>query len=88
MKGDAELEALIRAVDADDRLQIELGEALGRFRKRREREIADMQAAQLLPLGAEVVAIRQRCHRSTVYRRARRSRLYKVARQSPDATPA
>lgn len=57
---------------------------VGRLRKARERAIRDREAAQLLPLGAEVAAIRQECHRSTVYRRV--SRFQKVARQMPNAT--
>lgn len=77
MKGDAELEALIRAVDGDDRLQIELGEALGRFRKRRERDARDMQIADLLPQGADAVMQRFGCPRSTVYWRAARGRRLK-----------
>ena len=84
MKGDNELAALIAATDADGQCQIELGEALGRFNLRRERAIRDMEAARLLPLGADIAATRQHCHRSTVYRRV--SRFQKVARQMPDAT--
>jgi hypothetical protein len=38
-KGDAELAALVAAVDGDDQLQLELGHVVGKFRRRREREI-------------------------------------------------
>ena len=72
--GNAELEALIRAVDGDWRLELELGEALGKFRRRREVEIRDREAADLLPhIGADKVAERQGCDRVTVYRRAKRA---------------
>jgi len=84
MKGDDELAALVAALDADERLEVELGEAVGRFRARRALAILEQEAAQLLPLGACIAAERQRCHRATVYRRV--SRFQKVARQPHDAT--
>ena len=84
MKGDAELIALIVAADADDKAQAELGEVIGRLRARQDRAIRDMEAANLLPRGAEVACIRQGCHKSTLYRRV--SRFQKVARQKHDAT--
>ena len=40
---------------------------------------AEARAAELLPLGAAVVAERGGCHRSTAYRRASRFRLHKIA---------
>jgi hypothetical protein len=86
MKGDSEMAALIVALDGDDEFQVALGELIGRFRRRQDQAIRDMEAARLLPLGAGVAAIRQRCHRSTVYRRV--SRAMKVARLKPDATKA
>lgn len=84
MKGSDELTALITRVDGDERLELELGEALGRFHARRDRQIRDMEAARLLPLGADVVASRQHCHRSTAYRRAGRVKI--VALISAGAT--
>ena len=84
MKGDNELTALIAATDADEQAQVEMGEVLGRLRARRERAIRDMEAARLLPLGADIAATRQHCHKSTVYRRV--SRFQKVARLIHDAT--
>lgn len=84
MKGDSELAALVSAVDGDARLEVELGEALGRFRTRHARAMLESQAAELLPRGAGEAAAAQRCHRSTVYRRV--SRFQKVARQTHDAT--
>lgn len=73
-RGDAELAALVLAVDGDDELQLDLGRVVGRFRARRDREIQAREAAQLLPThGADAVAERQGCHRVTVYRRARRA---------------
>lgn len=84
MKGDNEMAALVAAVDGDASLELELGDVLGRFRRRRDAAIRDQEAAALLPLGACVAAERQRVHRATVYRRV--SRFQKVARQIPDAT--
>ena len=84
MKGDNELAALVAAVDGDGRLEVELGEALGRFRNRQDRAIRDQEAARLLPLGAEIVAERQGCHRVTAYRRAHRAKI--VAPSLPNAT--
>lgn len=46
----------------------------GRIRMVRDRAIRDMEAARLLPKeGADVIAIRQGCHRATAYRRAGRA---------------
>ena len=84
MKGDNELAALMAALDADDQAQVEFGDTVGRLRARQDRAIRDMEAAQLLPLGADVACTRQGCHKSTLYRRV--SRFQKVARQIPDAT--
>lgn len=63
-------------------LEARLIEDINRLRRQRDKAIQDMQAAELLPEGAQVVVIRQGCHRSTAYRRANRaSRLKIVARQ-------
>jgi len=74
MKGDSELAALVAAVDGDARLEVELGEALGRFRRRREAEIRDREAAELLPLGREIAAERLGVVASTVYKMTHRHR--------------
>jgi hypothetical protein len=74
MKGDNELAALVAATDADEQCQIELGEALGRLRARRDRAIRDQQAAELLPLGREVASSRLETCVSNVYKMARRHR--------------
>lgn len=86
--GDAEVAALVAAVDGDWRFEIELGEVLGRFRRRRDAEIRDREAADLLPhIGADAVAERQGCDRVTVYRRAKRAtRRAVVAFRPPLAT--
>jgi hypothetical protein len=85
--GDKEMAALVEVLDGDQEFQLALGELVGRYRKKRERAITDREAAQLLPkVGVVNAAIRQACHRSTVYRRV--SRATKVARQIPDATKA
>jgi len=74
MKGDDELAALIAALDGDARLEVEVGEAIGRFRARRTREIMDRQAAELLPHGREVAAERLGVAPSTVYKMTHRHR--------------
>lgn len=85
MKGDPEMLALVVAVDGDDEFSIDLGILVGKWNAKREQAIRDREAAQLLPAyGAENVAERQKCHRSTVYRRV--SRAAKVARQMLTAT--
>ncbi len=47
--------------------------ALLRMQRETDQVIVCAEAARLLPLGAEKVAIRQGCHRVTAYRRARRA---------------
>jgi hypothetical protein len=47
---------------------------VGKLRIARDRAIRDMEAARLLPHGAQPLSERQHCHRSTVYRRAERGR--------------
>ncbi len=74
MKGDSELAALIVAVDGDERLEIELGEAVGRFRLRQDRAIRDMEAARLLPLGWQVVVEIQGGCKASAYNHARNGR--------------
>lgn len=81
--GDKELAALIAAVEGDIKLELELGEALGRFRRRRQFDIDAQQAADLLPRGVVAVMERQGCSRATAYRRAGR-----VLRKQSRATPA
>lgn len=49
------------------------------------RQAQEQKAAELLPLGAPVVAERQQCHRSTAYRRSLRW-LQKVAKLQKNAT--
>lgn len=66
--------------------RVSLDEMVAKVREAHERRMRDAQAAELLPLGADVVAIRQRCHRSTAYRRAKRALLSR--RTKADATPA
>lgn len=77
-------EAMRQQYGAGAEFELALGELIGRYRRAHEQRMKDIQAASLLPLGAEVVAIRQHCHKSTVYRRV--SRANKVARQKHNAT--
>jgi hypothetical protein len=77
--GDAELAALVAAVDGDIELEIALGEALGKFRVRKDRAIRDQQAAELLPLGWRVVAERFDVSKATVYNMNQRARSKRIA---------
>lgn len=77
-------ESLAAEIGAGVDFQLDLGELIGRYRRRHERNMLEVEAARLLPNGAEVVAERQRCHRATAYRRAARANV--VARKIPDAT--
>jgi hypothetical protein len=74
MKGDSELAALVVAVNGDERLEQEVGEAMGRFRHRQDRAIRDMEAARLLPLGWQVVVEIQGGCKSSAYYRAEKGR--------------
>lgn len=66
-RGDAELAALVVALDLPADEEIELGELVGKFRARKERAIRDQEAAELLPLGWRVVAERFDVSKATVY---------------------
>jgi hypothetical protein len=77
--GDAEMAALVAAVDGDIELELALGEALGKFRVRKDRAIRDQQAAELLPLGWRVVAERFDVSKATVYNMNQRARSKRIA---------
>lgn len=79
-------ELLNAEIGAGADFELDLGELVGRYRRRHERHMRDVEAARLLPLGAEVVAERQACHRVTAYRRAARAKV--VAFILPDVTTA
>jgi len=87
-KSNQAMEALVEAMrvefGAPRDFDVELGVLIGRYRARHQRTVQEMQAAELLPYGAEVVAIRQHCHRATAYRRAKRAKV--VAQIPTDAT--
>lgn len=74
MKGDSEVAALVAAVDGDAEFEVAIGEALGRFRRRRDAAIRDKEAADLLHLGWRVIAEKQGGCRATAYNRASRGR--------------
>lgn len=63
--------------------ELALGELVGKYRRAHDAAMRDQEAARLLPMGADVVAIRQGCHLSTAYRRASRAKT--VARILPRA---
>lgn len=67
---------------ADFRVEWEILER--RYMREYERRIQDREAANLLHMGAHIVAERQSCHRSTAYRRAERGKI--VARPAGLAT--
>ena len=69
---------------ADLKVEVEIIER--RYFRDLERRLRCAEAARLLPLGAEVVAERQNCHRVTAYRRAARGKV--VALLFPVATTA
>lgn len=58
-------------------LEADLIGMIGRLRSKRDKAIREMEAAKLLPYGADAVMKRQECCRATVYNRARRGRLSK-----------
>lgn len=60
--------------DALGDVEADLIGRIGRLRKRRDHGATVVEAARLLPYGADALAERQHCHRSTVYRRAERGR--------------
>lgn len=78
------LEALAAEIGRCDELELELGELIGKYRRKHDREVTDRETARLLPLGIAVATERAGCHRSTIYRRV--SRAQKVARLPPRAT--
>lgn len=78
-------DALDEKLGPDEGFDVRLGQMIGARLRAHEAAMRDQQAAKLLPdYGADSVAARQHCHRSTVYRRV--SRANKVARQMPNAT--
>lgn len=68
MNGDNEMMALVTAIDGDAEFEMALGELVGRFRRKKDAAIRDMEAARLLPLGREVAALRLGVAPSTVYK--------------------
>lgn len=66
--------SLAQEIGAGVEFELELGELIGKYRRKHDRRMLESEAARLLPLGAEVVAERQSCHRVTAYRRAARAR--------------
>ena len=66
-------ESLAQEIGAGADFELDMGELIGKYRRRFSRAMAEQEAAKLLPLGAEIAAERQHCHRATVYRRAMRA---------------
>lgn len=77
-------DAMRQTYGAGAEFEAALGELVSRYRRAHDRHMQDIEAARLLPLGAEVVALRQGCHRVTAYRRAKRAKV--VALIPPLAT--
>lgn len=88
MKSHELMDELCKAMRAEygagDGFEIEVGELIGKYRRKHDRAMVDAETARLLPLGVDVAAERKHCHRSTVYRRASRAKT--VARLLPLAT--
>lgn len=78
-KGDAEMAALVAAIDGDAELELDLGALVGRWRAKQERAIRDREAAELLPLGWRVVAERFDVSKATVYNMNQRARSKRIA---------
>ena len=74
MKGNAEMAALVAALDGDAEFEMALGELVGKLRRKQEAAIRDREAAELLPLGRHVAAERLHVAQSTVYKMAHRYR--------------
>lgn len=68
-------DAMREKFGAGSEFELALGELVGKYRRAHDAAMRDQEAARLLPLGAEVVAIRQGCCRATAYNRARRAAL-------------
>lgn len=68
-------EALAAEIGAGVDFELDLGDLIGKYRRKHDRRMLDAEAARLLPLGPDVAAERQNCHRVTVYRRAARARV-------------
>ena len=81
----SELCAAMRAeCGAGDEFELDLGELIGKYRRAHDRVMRDVEAAQLLHLGLNVLADRYGCDQSTVWRRAARGRKI-IAVRSPRA---
>ena len=76
--------ALQAEIGAGVEFELDLGELIGKYRRKHDRAMLDAEAARLLPLGPDVAAEAAGCHRVTVYRRAARAK--RVARIFPLAT--
>lgn len=74
--------AMLRDYGAGDDFQLALGDLVGRFRRKHERHILDMEAARLLPLGADVLMARLGGCRATQYNRAKRGRMLSKSREA------
>ena len=83
--GNAELAALVAALDLTAEEEVELGQMVGRFRARKEKAIRDQQAADLLPMGRVIAAERLGVAPSTVYKMAHRHRRVRFSTAEPAA---
>lgn len=85
------VDALAAEIGHSASFELELGELIGKYRRRRRKEVALMAAEdtafELLRRGeADNLAERQGCHRVTVYRRAARARKRSCIAPLADAT--
>lgn len=67
-------ESLAAEIGACVEFELDLGELIGRYRRKHDRAMRDAEAARLLPLGAETAADRLGVCRATVYNMTHRFR--------------
>lgn len=82
-------EVLAAEIGAGAEFEVELGELIGKYRRKHDRAMLDAEADRLLPsLGIAVAVERIGAHKSTIYRRVERARtrLRIVAANPPLAT--
>lgn len=72
-----EAELAAEGVPASERMRVAalFADALAKADKAKRKARQEREAAKLLHYGAQPLAERQECHRSTIYRRAKRCRV-------------
>ena len=77
MKSNELMDALIGAMRAEygagDEFELDIGELIGRYRRKHDRAMLDAEAARLLPLGIATAMERLGVCKATVYNRTHRA---------------